>query len=239
MRLIKEGVRTLLKKWFILLIVLSCAIFAVSSGCSEESKENVTKDVIESSKGNITPGVENTEENISINKVVESEKNLSNDSGKGNALYVESTGGSVGETSKIVESTGGSVGEMSKTVESTGNSGGETNEGIESTRNSEEGTNAVIESTGSDSWCPVGSSWTTVNPETNEEVTMKITGLETVDGIPMCKAVYETNNKDEKISKLEYIWSQDGKTYIWTAYDISGKKISEVSMKDGKIEKTL
>jgi antitoxin component YwqK of YwqJK toxin-antitoxin module len=68
---------------------------------------------------------------------------------------------------------------------------------------------------------------------------MRITGMETVDEIPMCKAIYETSNKDENISKLEYLWSQDGKTYIWIAYDITGKKISEVSMKDGKIEKIL
>ena len=64
---------------------------------------------------------------------------------------------------------------------------------------------------------------------------MKITGIETVDGIPMCKAVYESNTKDNNYSKLEYFWSQDGKTSLWNAYDASGKKISEVSMKDGKM----
>ena len=31
---------------------------------------------------------------------------------------------------------------------------------------------------------------------------MKITGIETIDGIPMCKAVYETNTKDEKLLKI-------------------------------------
>ena len=183
----------MLKKWFILLIVLSCTIFAVSSGCSEKSKVNVTKDAVENSKVNITKdavekskesvttgAIENSKGSTSADKVVESEKDLSKDS----------------ETETEV-STG-----------STGNS---------------------------DNWCSVGSSWNTVNPQTGEEASMKITGIETIDGIPMCKAVYETNTKDEKYSKLEYFWSQDGKTSLWNAYDISGKKISEVSMKEGKM----
>lgn len=183
----------MLKKWFILLIVLSCTIFAVSSGCSEKSKENVTKDAVENSKVNVTKdavenskdsvttgAVENSKGSTSADKVVESEKDLSKDS----------------ETETEV-STG-----------STGNS---------------------------DNWCSVGSSWNTVNSQTGEEASMKITGIETIDGIPMCKVVYETNTKDEKYSKLEYFWSQDGKTSLWNAYDISGKKISEVSMKEGKM----
>ena len=184
----------MLKKWFILLIVLSCTIFAVSSGCSEKSKENVTKDAVENSKVNVTKdAVENSKESVttgavetskgstSADKVVESEKDLSKDS----------------ETERAEVSTG-----------STGNS---------------------------DNWCSVGSSWNTANPQTGEEASMKITGIETIDGIPMCKAVYETNTKDEKYSKLEYFWSQDGKTSLWNVYDISGKKISEVSMKEGKM----
>ena len=171
----------MLKKWFILLIVLSCTIFAVSSGCSEKSKENVTKDAVENSKESVTTGaVENSKGSTSADKVVESEKDLSKDS----------------ETEAEV---------------STGSAGN------------------------SDNWCSVGSSWNTVNPQTGEEASMKITGIETIDGIPMCKAVYETTTKDEKYSKLEYFWSQDGKTSLWNAYDISGKKISEVSMKEGKM----
>ena len=138
----------MLKKWFILLIVLSCTIFALSSGCSEKNKENITQSVVENGK--------------------------------------------------------------------------ETKVEVTSTENS-------------DNWCPVGSSWKTTDPKTGETVTMKVTGTEKVDGIPMCKAVYETDVKDENFSKMEYFWSQDGKTSLWTAYDISGKKISEFSMKDGKM----
>jgi len=148
----------LLKKWFILLIVFSCTIFAVSSGCSE-SGEGKTTDAAENS--------EESEEDSSDSSVEEVE------------------------------------------VESTGNS---------------------------DDWCPVGSSWKTTNPQTGEEVTMKVVGTETVDGVPMCKAVYETNAEDEDFSKVEYLWSEDGNTLFWTAYNESGEKISEFSMKDGKMK---
>ncbi|KKG01634.1 hypothetical protein [Methanosarcina mazei] len=94
-----------------------------------------------------------------------------------------------------------------------------------------------MESTGdSSNWCAVGSSWKSTKPQTGEEVEMKITGMETVDGIPMCKAVYETNIDDEDFSKIEYIWSENGETYFWTAYDKSGEVVSEMSMKDGKMK---
>lgn len=65
---------------------------------------------------------------------------------------------------------------------------------------------------------------------------MKIVGAETVDGVPMCKAVYETNIEEEDFYRVEYLWSEDGETYFWTAYDIEGKITSELSMKDGKMK---
>lgn len=145
----------MLKKWFILFIVLSCTIFAVSSGCSENGEDKTTD------------AAENNEESASADTVEEVE------------------------------------------VESSGNS---------------------------DDWCPVGSSWKTTNPQTGEEVTMKVVGTETVDGVRMCKAVYETNAEEEDFSKVEYLWSEDGNTFFWTAYNESGEKISEFSMKDGKMK---
>jgi hypothetical protein len=161
------GIETLLKKWFIVLIVLSCMIFAVSSGCSESEKDK-TKDT-----------AENSDESTAEDTVKENEKNSPN----------------LSDTEKVE-------------IESTGNS---------------------------NDWCPVGSSWKTTNPQTGEEVTMKVTGTENVDGVPMCKAVYETNSQDEDFSKVEYLWSEDGNTFLWTAYSESGAKISEFSMKDGKM----
>lgn len=94
----------------------------------------------------------------------------------------------------------------------------------------------VVSSGDSSSWCPVGSSWKSTNPQTGEEVSMKIVGAETVDGVPMCKAVYETNIEEEDFYRVEYLQSEDGETYFWTAYDIEGKITSELSMKDGKMK---
>lgn len=145
----------MLKKWLILLIVLSCTVFAVSSGCSESGDEEAT-DTAEESKANFSDGA-------------------------GEEVEVKSTGNS-------------------------------------------------------DNWCPVGSSWKTANPQTGEEVTMNVVGTETVDGVLMCKAVYETNSQEEDFAKVEYLWSEDGNTFFWTAYDESDKKISEFSMKDGKMK---
>jgi len=191
------------RKWFMLLIVLLCVVFAASSGCSEKSSEK--------SSGNITKvTVEDTKGNASTDKVA---GNASADKAAGNAS-ADKAAGSI-ETSSI-------------------ESGKETNVKIESTDSSVGTTETKIVSTGnSDDWCPVGSSWSTVNPQTGEMANMKVAGIETVDGIPMCKAVYESNVNDNNYSKLEYLWSQDGKTSLWTAFDASGKKISEVSMKNG------
>jgi hypothetical protein len=146
----------LLKKWLILLIVLSCTVFAVSSGCSESGEKETT---------DATQEGEESSSDIAEEEEVE--------------------------------------------VKSTGNS---------------------------DNWCPVGSSWNTANPQTGEKVTMNVVGTETVDGVLMCKAVYETNSEEEDFSKVEYLWSEDGNTLFWTAYDESGEKISEFSMKDGNMK---
>jgi hypothetical protein len=104
------GIGKLLKKWFIVLIVLSCTIFAVSSGCSESGKDKTTDTT------------ENSDESTSADTVEENDENSPN----------------LSETEKI---------ESQSTVNS-------------------------------NDWCPVGSSWKTTNPQTGEEVTMKVTGTE-------------------------------------------------------------
>ncbi|KKG12840.1 hypothetical protein [Methanosarcina sp. 2.H.A.1B.4] len=150
-----------MKKWFAVLVILICAIFAASSGCSENNAEDTNV----------------PEESVELSN----EENSAEDAG-------------------------------------------------------EEEVEVEMVSTGDSSWCSVGSSWKSTNPQTGEEVTMKITGIETVDGVPMCKAVYETNLEDEDFSKVEYLWSEDEETFFWTAYDKSGEIVSEMSMKDGKMK---
>ena len=151
----------MLKKWFSVFVILMCAIFAASSGCSENGEEDT---------------------------------NVPEESGE----------------------------EM---------------DGEGASAEDEEESEFEMVSTGdSSNWCAVGSSWKSANPQTGEEVTMKITGIETIDGVPLCKAVYETNIEEDEYSKIEYMWSENGETYFWTAYDASGKVVSEMSMKDGKMK---
>lgn len=185
----------MLKKWLIFAIVLSCTIFAVSSGCSEKSNGNTTQGSAENSKENITQGAaQNSNLNASTDKAEGGSASSSSDSGKATSMKIESTDSSGAKTETNIVSTGSSS-----------------------------------------DWCQVGSSWSTVNPQTGETANMKITGIETVDGVPMCKAVYESNTTANDYAKLEYFWSQDNKVTLWNAYDASGKKVSEVSMKDGKM----
>jgi len=169
--------------------------------------------VFAASSGCSEKSSEKSSGNITKVTVEDTKGNASTDKVAGNASADKGAGST--ETHSIE-----SRQETNMKIESTGSSGGKTETKIVSTGNSGD-------------WCPVGSSWSTVNPQTGEMANMKVTGIETVDGIPMCKAVYESNVNDNNYSKLEYLWSQDGKTSLWTAFDASGKKISEVSMKNG------
>jgi hypothetical protein len=207
----------LLKKWFILIIMLSFAFFAVSSGCSEKSKGNNTENTVE--KQNITQStVQNNNVSSSADEDIEDAQSLSSTEGAQN----------------LSNNLGG---DTDMKVELTDNSGEKTNVSAESTESLGVKSNESAASTGSsNNWCSVGSTWQTVNPLTNEEVMMKVIGIETVNGTSMCKSVSETGNNNESLSRLEYLQSQDGKTQIWTAYDASGNKTSEVRVIDGKIE---
>lgn len=82
-----------------------------------------------------------------------------------------------------------------------------------------------------DEWCQVGASWTAANPQTGESASMKITGTQTVDGVKMCKAVYESSTTDE-VARIEYLWSENGESFIWTSYDSSGKIVGKMTFKD-------
>jgi hypothetical protein len=86
-------------------------------------------------------------------------------------------------------------------------------------------------------WCPVGASWDASNPQTGEAVSMEVISTETVDGVEMCKAVYESNTDDE-IVKIVYLFSEDGETFEWTYYNADGNIVSQMSMKDGKMTMT-
>lgn len=146
------------KKWIVLLVVLSCTIFAAGSGCSEDSENEASQEESNPVEGN------------------------QEDTGEEEEMEVEIT--STGDT---------------------------------------------------DEWCPAGASWQASDPQTGEIVTMEVKGTEVIDGVVMCRAVYESNVEDEEVAKVEYLWSEDGETVFWTAFDVSGNMVYKFSMEEGKV----
>ena len=86
-------------------------------------------------------------------------------------------------------------------------------------------------------WCPIGMTWDAANPQTGEVISMEIIGTETVDGVEMCKAVFETNT-DSVITKMVYLFSEDSETIEWKHYDAAGNIVWQMSMKDGNMTMT-
>lgn len=101
------------------------------------------------------------------------------------------------------------------------------------TYETEEGEEIEVTSTNGDDWCPVGSSWTSSNPNTGEQVSMVVTGKEMVDGVEMCQAEFNSNNPEDEIARIEYMWSEDGEIFSWKYFDENENLVSEMSMKDG------
>lgn len=101
------------------------------------------------------------------------------------------------------------------------------------TYETDDGQTVEVTTTNEDDWCPVGTSWVSSNPTTGEQVSMEITGKEVVDGVEMCKAEFNSNNPDDDVARIQYMWSEDGEVFSWKYFDTSGKLVSEMSMKDG------
>jgi hypothetical protein len=97
----------------------------------------------------------------------------------------------------------------------------------------DEGEEIEVTSTNGDDWCPVGSSWASSNPNTGEQVSMVVTGKEVVDGVEMCRAEFNSNNPEDEIARIEYMWSEDGEIFSWKHFDADENLVSEMSMKDG------
>lgn len=119
-----------------------------------------------------------------------------------------------------------SPGETNSTVEETENLKADVTENLEA---------EIAEEDSEDGeWPPVGTSWKSTNPD-GETISMVITGIEVVDGVEMCKAVYESNGENEEFAKVEYLWSKNGEKVIWTAYDKEGNVVYKYNMDGGKI----
>ena len=85
-----------------------------------------------------------------------------------------------------------------------------------------------------DNWCSVGSSWKTSDPKTGQEASWEITGSEVIDGVEMCKAEYNTNNPDDEITKIEWMWSEDNERVSWIYYSATDDVVYKMETKDGK-----
>ncbi len=86
-------------------------------------------------------------------------------------------------------------------------------------------------------WCPVGMTVDIANPQTGETISMEIVGIETVDGVEMCKSFIDPNT-DGVDTKMTYMFSEDGETVEWMYYDANGNIISQMSVKDGTMTMT-
>ncbi|MBP2029782.1 hypothetical protein J2755_000702 [Methanohalophilus levihalophilus] len=85
---------------------------------------------------------------------------------------------------------------------------------------------------GAEGECPVGTTYISTYPETNQEITLEIVGTDEIEGVEVCHAVAElegfTGADDVEISKVEYYWSEEGEVVIWTAYDSSDDVVYEM-----------
>ncbi len=86
-------------------------------------------------------------------------------------------------------------------------------------------------------WCPVGMTVDIANPQTGEMTSMEIVGIETVDGVEMCKSSIDPNT-DGMNAKMTYMFSEDGETVEWMYYDANGNIIWHMSVKDGTMTMT-
>jgi uncharacterized protein YceK len=85
-----------------------------------------------------------------------------------------------------------------------------------------------------DDWCAVGTSWKMSDPKTGQEASWEITGSEVIDGVEMCKAEYNTNNPDDEVAKMEWMWSEDNERVSWIYYNATGDVVYKMETKDGK-----
>ena len=99
----------------------------------------------------------------------------------------------------------------------------------------EDGPTVEVITENEEDWCPVGTSWKTNNPITGEEVSMVYTGTKEVDSIRMCVMEYISNNPEDEVSRVEYMFSKDSETFSWKNYYVNGTLQSEMSMKNGKV----
>ncbi len=84
-----------------------------------------------------------------------------------------------------------------------------------------------------ENWCQQGNSWKFTSPQGGEEYEGKILGMETMNGIQMCKVAVEFTDKNT--SRVEFAFSEDGETQNWKFYDSQNRLKTEWNKKMGKM----
>ncbi len=90
-----------------------------------------------------------------------------------------------------------------------------------SVSNNETEINVSLAESGEGNWCSVGSQLQVKDPTTGENLNVTITGTEKFENKTLCKASVETGTEGNS-SRLEYMWSKDKNTTVWTKYDKDG-----------------
>jgi len=79
----------------------------------------------------------------------------------------------------------------------------------------------------SDDWCPEGQSTQYANPDTGQQVSLEFEGIVERDGREVCHYVWETDDPDGEIARMEMYVNED-ETYRETIYyDAEGEVVFE------------
>lgn len=79
-------------------------------------------------------------------------------------------------------------------------------------------------------WCPEGTAQSFANPESGEQVSMEIRGVVERDGREVCHAVWETNNNEGDVQKIEMFYTEDREYQKVIMYDANGNVVEEFEM---------
>jgi hypothetical protein len=82
-------------------------------------------------------------------------------------------------------------------------------------------------------WCPEGQTTRFASPQTGEQVSMEVEGIVTHDGREVCKAVWQTNQPENEVAKMEMYYSEDDSYQKIVTYDENGNVVDEVVMTGG------
>lgn len=79
-------------------------------------------------------------------------------------------------------------------------------------------------------WCPEGTAQSFANPESGEQVSMEIRGIVERDGRDVCHAVWETNDNEGDVQKIEMFYTEDRGYHVMIMYDGNGNVVEEFEM---------